>query len=262
MSVLAVEGLGIDFGGVRAVDEVSFSVNAGEIFAIIGPNGAGKTTLFNLISGLYTPARGRIFLDGDDVTGMPAHKLAARGLSRTFQNLQIFFRMSAAENVMVGRHLHERRNVLAHICMLPSVVRQNVASRRKAMQLLALVGLSDVADRVAGTLPYGALKRLEIARAMAAEPRVLMLDEPAAGCNAIETDEVDSVIQKIAGQGVTVVLVEHDMRLVMRISNRIHVLDQGRTIAEGTAPEVRANRAVIAAYLGAHGSQEAERAGR
>jgi branched-chain amino acid transport system ATP-binding protein len=198
-----------------------------------------------------------VHLGGDDVTHKPVHTLAARGLSRTFQNMQIFFRMSAIENVMVGRHLHERRNLFAHLCMLPSVVRQNDETRRKAEELLALVGLRDLADRQAGSLPYGALKRLEIARAMATEPKVLLLDEPAAGCNAVETAEVDAVIQTIAGQGITVVLVEHDMRLVMKISNRIHVLDQGRTIAQGTASEVRANPAVIAAYLGAHGSKEA-----
>jgi branched-chain amino acid transport system ATP-binding protein len=159
---------------------------------------------------------------------------------------------------MVGRHLHEQRNVFAHLCMLPSVIRQNRDTRRKAEELLALVGLGDFADRPAGTLPYGALKRLEIARAMATQPRVLLLDEPAAGCNAVETDEVDAVIRKIAADGVAVVLVEHDMRLVMKISNRIHVLDQGRTIAEGNAQEVRTNPAVVAAYLGAHGSREAD----
>jgi branched-chain amino acid transport system ATP-binding protein len=258
MTILAAENLSVEFGGVRAVDNVSLSVNTAEIFAIIGPNGAGKTTLFNLISGVYTPKSGRVHLNGDDVTHKPVHTLAARGLSRTFQNMQIFFRMSAIENVMVGRHLHERRNLFAHLCMLPSVRRQNEETRHKSEELLALVGLRDIADRQAGALPYGALKRLEIARAMATEPKVLLLDEPAAGCNAVETAEVDAVIQKIAGQGITVVLVEHDMRLVMKISNRIHVLDQGRTIAQGTAAEVRANPAVIAAYLGAHGSKEAE----
>ncbi len=257
MTILAAENLSIEFGGVRAVDNVSFAVSKAEIFAIIGPNGAGKTTLFNLISGIYAPRAGRVRLGGEDVTQQPVHKLAARGLSRTFQNMQIFFRMTAIENVMVGRHLHERRGLFAHLCMLPSVIRQNDETRRKAEDLLALVGLRDLADRQAGTLPYGALKRLEIARAMATEPKVLLLDEPAAGCNAVETAEVDAVIQKIAGQGITVVLVEHDMRLVMKISNRIHVLDQGRTIAEGTAADVRGNAAVIAAYLGAHGSKEA-----
>jgi branched-chain amino acid transport system ATP-binding protein len=262
MSVLATDGIGIDFGGVRAVDNVSFSVNQGEIFAIIGPNGAGKTTLFNMISGLYQAPRGTVTLEGKDVTNLPAHVLAQRGLSRTFQNLQIFFRMTALENVMVGRHLHENRNVLAHLFRLPSVVAQNRASRVRAEDLLALVGLTQFGNRAAGELPYGALKRLEIARALAAEPKVLLLDEPAAGCNAVETAEVDAVIQKIAAQGITVVLVEHDMKLVMKISNRIHVLDQGRTLAEGTAAEVRSNPAVIAAYLGAHAGGEGTDAGR
>ncbi len=256
MTILAAENLGIDFGGVRAVDDVSFAVEPGEIFAIIGPNGAGKTTLFNLISGLYTPLRGKVRLGGEDVTHVPAHKLAALGLSRTFQNLQVFFRMSAVENVMVGRHLHENRNVLAHLLRLPSVVRQNRETRQRAEELLAMVGLSKLGARSAGELPYGALKRLEIARALAAEPRVLLLDEPAAGCNAVETAEVDAVIQKIAQQGIAVVLVEHDMKLVMKISSRIHVLDQGRTLAQGTAEEVRSNPAVVAAYLGAHAGQE------
>jgi branched-chain amino acid transport system ATP-binding protein len=261
MSMLLTQGLGIDFGGVRAVDDVSLSVEAGEIFAIIGPNGAGKTTLFNMISGLYQAPRGRVMLEGQDVTNLPAHVLAARGLSRTFQNLQMFFRMTALENVMVGRHLHENRNVFAHIFRMPSVVIQNRASRRRAEELLALVGLSKLGNRPAGELPYGALKRLEIARALASEPKVLLLDEPAAGCNAVETEEVDAVIQTIAAQGITVVLVEHDMRMVMKISNRIHVLDQGRTLAQGTAQEVRTNPAVIAAYLGAHASGEVADAG-
>ncbi|MET0868768.1 MAG: ABC transporter ATP-binding protein [Pseudorhodoplanes sp.] len=252
MSVLAADNLGIDFGGVRAVDGVSFAVEPGEIFAIIGPNGAGKTTLFNLISGLYAPLRGKVLLNGQEVTHLPAHKLAALGLSRTFQNLQIFFRMTAAENVMVGCHLHEDRNVLAHLLRLPQAVAQSRKSRGRAEELLAMVGLSRLGARSAGELPYGALKRLEIARALATEPKVLLLDEPAAGCNAVETAEVDAVIQKIAQQGIAVVLVEHDMKLVMKISNRIHVLDQGRTLAQGTAEEVRGNPAVIAAYLGAH----------
>jgi branched-chain amino acid transport system ATP-binding protein len=257
MTVLEAENLGVSFGGLRALEGVSFRVQAGEIFAIIGPNGAGKTTLFNIVSGLYVPMTGRVKLRDHDVTGFEPHVLARRGLSRTFQNLQIFFRMTAAENVMVGRHLHERRNVLEHLLTLPSVLRQNRATRAKAEELLALVGLKDLADRPAGELPYGALKRLEIARALATEPRVLLLDEPAAGCNAVETEEVDAVIRRIAQQGIAVVLVEHDMRMVMQISSRIHVLDQGRTLAEGTAAEVRSNPAVIAVYLGAETAEAA-----
>jgi branched-chain amino acid transport system ATP-binding protein len=252
MSALAVDDVAISFGGVTAVAGVSLAVQPREIFAIIGPNGAGKTTLFNIIAGHYRPSRGRVMLGGDNVTGFAPHLLAKCGLSRTFQNLQIFFRMTAAENVMVGRHLHERRALLPHLFALPSVLRQNRATREKAEELLAFVGLSALADQPAGTLPYGALKRLEIARALATEPKVLLLDEPAAGCNAVETQEIDAVIQKVAAFGVAVVLVEHDMKLVMRISSRIHVLDQGRTLAEGTAAQVRANPEVVKIYLGAH----------
>ena len=249
---LAVSDVAIAFGGVAAVAGVSFTVQPAEIFAIIGPNGAGKTTLFNIVAGIYPPARGRVALGDDDVTGLSPHLLAARGLSRTFQNLQIFFRMTAAENVMVGRHLHEKRALLPHLFALPSSLRQNRATRQKAEELLGFVGLGAHADQPAGTMPYGALKRLEIARALATEPTVLLLDEPAAGCNPVETAEVDAVIQKVAASGVAVVLVEHDMKLVMKISSRIHVLDQGRTLAEGTAAEVRGNPDVVKVYLGAH----------
>ncbi|HZD88851.1 MAG TPA: ABC transporter ATP-binding protein [Pseudolabrys sp.] len=257
MSVLAAQGISIAFGGVRALSDVSFGVEAGEIFALIGPNGAGKTTLFNVVSGLYGPQQGTVMLMGEDVTGLPPHALARRGLSRTFQNLQIFFRMTASENVMVGRHLHERRNVLAHLFTLPSVLRQNAETRAKADELLHFVGIAGLAGRPAGGLPYGVLRRLEIARALATEPQVLLLDEPAAGCNPMETAEIDELIQKIAARGVAVVLVEHDMKLVMKISRRIHVLDQGRSIAEGSAEDIRSNAQVIAAYLGRHGQQEA-----
>jgi branched-chain amino acid transport system ATP-binding protein len=260
VSLLRVENLRIAFGGVVAVDGVSFMVGRAEIFSLIGPNGAGKTTLFNMISGVYVPQQGRIVLDGEDVTSLAPEQLARRGMSRTFQNLQVFFRMTAAENVMVGRHIHENHNVLLHIVSLPSVHMQNRKTRVEAERLLTMVGLESLADRPAGSLPYGALKRLEIARALAVEPKILLLDEPAAGCNPVETEEIDSVIQKIAAQGVAVVLVEHDMRLVMRISNRIHVLDRGRTLAEGTAADVRGNPAVVTAYLGGLGEREAARA--
>jgi branched-chain amino acid transport system ATP-binding protein len=250
MSLLSVRDIGIEFGGVTALQGVSLDVKPAEIFAIIGPNGAGKTTLFNVISGIYTPTSGQVELHGKNVTRFPVHQLSALGLSRTFQNLQIFFRMTAVENVMVGRHLHEERGVLPHLFALPSVKKQNAETRAKAEELLAFVGLKNISDQVAGNLPYGALKRLEIARALAAEPKILLLDEPAAGCNATETAEIDDIIQKIAARGIAVVLVEHDMRLVMKISHRIHVLETGRTLAEGSAQEVRANPKVIAAYLG------------
>jgi branched-chain amino acid transport system ATP-binding protein len=256
VSLLAVEDLGIAFGGVKAVEGVGFSVSGGEVLSIIGPNGAGKTTLFNLVSGVYRASRGRVALLGEDVTGATPEALAARGLSRTFQNLQIFARMSAVENVMVGRHLRERTGILADLFGLPSVTRQNRATRAASMDRLEAVGLAADADRTAGALPYGALKRLEIARALASEPKVLLLDEPAAGCNAVETHEIERLVRRIADGGVAVVLVEHDMKLVMRISDRVLVLDRGRPLAEGAPAQVRENPAVIEAYLGRHAARE------
>jgi branched-chain amino acid transport system ATP-binding protein len=258
--LLEAEHLSIAFGGVRAVDKVSLVVEPGSVFSIIGPNGAGKTTLFNIFSGLYVPEEGRVRLAGNDVTGLAAHRLARLGLSRTFQNLQIFFRMTALENAMVGRQSHETTSVLGDLLHLPSVARQNRATREAARAALARVGLEEHADRPAASLAYGSLKRLEIARALATEPKVLLLDEPAAGCNPIETRQLERIIRQIAEDGVTVVLVEHDMRLVMNISDRIHVLANGRTLAEGTAGQVRTDPAVVEAYLGAHGQQEAARA--
>jgi branched-chain amino acid transport system ATP-binding protein len=260
MTLLKVSDVGISFGGVKAIDGVGFSVAPSEILSIIGPNGAGKTTLFNVVSGMYASDHGRIELDGNDVTGLPPDELAARGLSRTFQNLQIFHRMTVAENVMVGRHLQEKCNLFADLLRLPSVTRQNRATRAAALTLLDQVGLRDVADVAAGSLSYGASKRLEIARALAAEPRVLLLDEPAAGCNSVETEEIDRLICRVADQGIAVVLVEHDMKLVMKISHRILVLNQGRMLVEGTPDEVRHNPLVAEAYLGRHGAREAARA--
>jgi branched-chain amino acid transport system ATP-binding protein len=250
MSVLDVSGLGISFGGVRAVDNVGFSVRAGEVFSIIGPNGAGKTTLFNLVSGVYRSEGGTVRLNSEDVTGLPPHKLAAKGLSRTFQNLQIFHRMTALENVMVGRHLHEAPGVLRHLFGWPGMARENRAAREDAMTYLERVHLARFAHHLAGSLPYGAMKRLEIARALAMRPLVLLLDEPAAGCNATETDEIDRLLVDIARGGLAVVLVEHDMKLVMSISDRVLVLDQGRVLTEGLPGDVARDPRVISAYLG------------
>ena len=250
MTALAAEQLSISFGGVHALEDVSLAVPPGLVFSIIGPNGAGKTTLFNVISGLYAPEHGRVRLAGEDVTRLAPEALARRGLSRTFQNLQIFFRMSALANVMVGRHRNEATGIWVDLLHLPSVTRQNRATREAAMAALARVGLASAAERPAASLSYGDLKRLEMARALASEPKLLLLDEPAAGCNAVETAEIGAIIRRLTDDGITVVLVEHDMRLVMNVSDRIHVLANGRTLAEGTAAEVRANAAVIEAYLG------------
>jgi branched-chain amino acid transport system ATP-binding protein len=250
MSLLRVEGLTKEFGGVRAVAEVSFAVEAGTIHSVIGPNGAGKTTLFNLVTGVYTPTSGKVALDGRDLTGLTTSARAGLGMQRTFQNLQIFFNMSAIENVMVGRHLHLGTGLFASLLGLPKIRRETAAAREKAAELMRQVGLGKWLDADADSMPYGALKRLEIARALAAEPKLLLLDEPAAGLNPKETGEIDDLIREIARGGVTVVLVEHDMKLVMNVSDRILVLDYGRKLAEGTADEVRRNPDVIKAYLG------------
>jgi branched-chain amino acid transport system ATP-binding protein len=205
---IEVHDVTIRFGGVVALESVTFAADQGEIFALIGPNGAGKTTLFNVVSGVYRLSQGRIVLRGEDVTGSLPHVLARKGLTRTFQNLQIFPRLSAVENVMVGCHLHERLNPISHLLGLPSVRRQNMESRKRAQELLAFVGITGRIDAPAGELPYGVLKRLEIARALAVRPAILLLDEPVAGCNSVEKREVDEVIRKVAASGTTILLVE------------------------------------------------------
>ena len=251
MSLLRVESLSKEFGGLRAVENLTFSVPQGKVFSIIGPNGAGKTTLLNLLSGIYVPSRGTILLDGRDLTHRPPHEYAASGVARTFQNLQLFLNMSALENVMVGHALHERCGLAAALLRLPSLERAECEARARALELMQWVGLGDRAHAMADELPYGSLKRLEIARALATRPRLLLLDEPAAGLNATETLEIDALITRLAGSGVTVVLVEHNMRLVMGVSDHILVLDHGKRLAEGAAREVRRDPRVIEAYLGA-----------
>ncbi|MEM8664348.1 MAG: ABC transporter ATP-binding protein [Pseudomonadota bacterium] len=250
MTALAAHDLAVEFGGIRAVDGVTFELEEGAITAMIGPNGAGKTTLFNLLSGLYQPTRGRVRLFGDDVTGTLPHRLAALGLSRTFQNLEVFFRMSAEENVMVGHHLAERRSVWRHLLPLPPMLGDERQARQDARVALARVGLGDVGGGPAADLPYGALKRLEIARALAAKPRILLLDEPAAGCNDAETEALSALIDQLARDGITILLVEHDMTMVMSVSRRVIVLSEGRIIADGAPQEIRSDPAVHEAYLG------------
>jgi branched-chain amino acid transport system ATP-binding protein len=252
MSMLEVKDLSIHFGGVKAVQNVSFNIDAGIVYAVIGPNGAGKTTLFNLITGVYKPTSGEIRLDGEAIGGKSPNELATRGVARTFQNLQICMNMSAIENVMVGAHLRLDRNLIKAALRLPSLKRRDAEMRTEAAELMRFVGLEQFVESRADAMPYGALKRLEIARALAMKPRLIFLDEPAAGLNPKETIEVDHLVRKVADSGVTVVLVEHDMKMVMNLSDRILVLDYGKKLAEGTGEEVRMNPEVIAAYLGAH----------
>ena len=257
MNLLRVEQLGKEFGGVRAVADLDFAIPAGMVFSIIGPNGAGKTTLLNLLTGVYVPSTGRILLEERDLTGRAPYEFAACGIARTFQNLQLFFNMSALDNVMVGRYLHERCGLPAALLRLPSLGRAERAARTECEELMRFVGLGQYVTASSDAMPYGALKRLEIARALATRPRLLLLDEPAAGLNPIETLEIDALISKLAKSGMTVVLVEHNMRLVMGVSDHILVLDYGRQLAEGTAEAVRRDPKVIEAYLGTGAASDA-----
>lgn len=250
MALLEVDNLSIAFGGVKAVQNVSFAVDRGLVYSVIGPNGAGKTTLFNLITGVYTPSEGEIRLDGQPIAGAAPHELALKGMARTFQNLQICMNMTALENVMVGAHLRLDRNMIKAMLRFPSLARRDAQLRVEARELMRFVGLEAYCELGASSMPYGALKRLEIARALAAKPQILFLDEPAAGLNSKETGEIDELVRKVADSNITVVLVEHDMKMVMNISDRILVLDYGKKLTEGTAQEVRDNPDVIAAYLG------------
>lgn len=249
-SLLDIQHLSISFGGVKAVQDVSFGIRKGDIHAVIGPNGAGKTTLLNLIAGIYVPTQGEIWLDGENIAGKAPEALALRGFSRTFQNLRVCMNMSAIENVMVGAHLRLDSGLFAGLIPLKKARTRDRECRHEAAALMRLVGLERYVTSQASHMSYGALKRLEIARALAARPQVLLLDEPAAGLNWTEIIEIDEVIRQVAESGVTVVLVEHNMKLVMTISDRVLVLDHGRKLAEGTAKEVQSNREVICAYLG------------
>ena len=260
MSTLSIMNLSKKFGGVHAVEDLSFEVPPGRVQSIIGPNGAGKTTLLNLLTGVYVPSAGRIKFDDRELTGAPTHAFAAAGIGRTFQNLQIFFNMSALENVMTGRHLRERCGLLPAMLRTRRLACAERECRERALGLMHFLGLDDFAAARADAMPYGALKRLEIARALAGEPRMLLLDEPAAGLNPTEALEIAALIRQIAGTGTTVVLVEHNMHLVMGVSDHILVLDYGRRLCEGTAAEVRNDPRVIEAYLGIAESAEAAHA--
>ena len=250
MPLLEVRELEKQFGGLKAISGLNFSVPEKIIFSVIGPNGAGKTTLFNLLTNVYRPSSGSILFQGKDITAMPSFRIAEIGITRTFQNLQVFLNMTALENVMVGCHLHSRAGLISAAVRLPSVIREEKRVRRMAMEALEFCGLLDVADMPADALPYGILKKLEIARALAARPRLLLMDEPAAGLNDTETMEMCGLIKRICQSGITIILVEHNMSLVMEISHHVLVLNYGELLAQGSPYEVQHNQEVISAYLG------------
>ena len=250
-SFLQIEGLSMRFGGLLAVDGIAFDVKEREIFAIIGPNGAGKTTVFNCISGFYRPTTGAIRLQGRDIAGQGSHSVALHGLVRTFQNVRLFKTMTALENLLVAQHQHNKASVLAGLFNTASYRKQEQESIERAMHWLRYMGIAEFANREAGNLAYGHQRRLEIARCMITEPKLLMLDEPAAGLNPQEKKDLQQLIGRLRDEyGVTILLIEHDMGLVMGVSERILVMEYGRPIAVGLPEEIQNNEQVIKAYLG------------
>jgi ABC-type branched-subunit amino acid transport system ATPase component len=252
--ILIIEGLEKSFEGLRAIDGLDLTIRRGQIKSVIGPNGAGKTTLFNLITGVFPPTKGGFLFLGTHLRGLKAHQIAGLGISRTFQNVELFAHMSVVENVMLGRHRKERAGIFKAGLRLPGMRQEEQASRNRALRELDFMGLAGKADIEALSLPLGEQKILEIARALATDPHLILLDEPAAGLNPRDTVRLSETILRIRDRGITVMLVEHDMSLVMEVSDEVAVLNYGRKIAEGSPREIQRNPEVIAAYLGEEGN--------
>ncbi|MBI4710342.1 MAG: ABC transporter ATP-binding protein [Nitrospirae bacterium] len=248
--ILEIRELTKTFGGLKAVEQVSLKVAPGIILGIIGPNGAGKTTLFNCLTGVYAPAKGQILFEGRDITGKKSYEITAMGIARTFQNIRIFGNMSVLDNVMIGQHTRSKEGIITAVMRTEKFKKEEAEIRLKAYEYLEFAGIQDYADISAESLSYGGQKRLEIARALATEPKILLLDEPAAGMNPHESSELMNLIKKIKEWGKTVIIIEHDMKVVMGISDHIVVLDHGIKIAEGNPREIQNNHDVIEAYLG------------
>ena len=250
-NVIEVKDVIMRFGGVTAVDHLNMAIPKGSIVGLIGPNGAGKTTAFNVITGFYTPTEGDVFFKGKKITGVPPHKICCLGMARTFQNIRLFYNETALENVMIGRHVRRKHHWWGSMLGLPGTLREEKDIRQKAEELLDRIGLSEYRDELASSLPYGAQRRLEIARALATEPSFLLLDEPAAGMNPQESLELMNFIRQIRNEfNLTILLIEHDMKVVMGVCEHIWVLEYGKLIAEGNAEAIRSNPRVIEAYLG------------
>ncbi|MCI9514701.1 MAG: ABC transporter ATP-binding protein [Oscillospiraceae bacterium] len=256
-NILETQGIGIQFGGLKAVNNVNFTAGEGEITALIGPNGAGKTTLFNLIAGFYAPTAGKVFFKGEDITSLKPYQRTRIGLARTFQNINLFADMSVMDNALVGQHCRMTYDPISAMLSLPNKHKQERASRKEVMEMLDFMGLADVAEEKAGSLSYGKQKNLEIARAMATRPELLLLDEPASGLNTQELDQLSQRVLAMRDRGITVVLIEHKMDVVMTISHKVMVLNFGETIAFGPPEAVSADPHVIEAYLGKEDDEDA-----
>ena len=252
MSYFKVDSLSLHFGGLKAVDDVNFEIRKGEIFTIIGPNGAGKTSIFNMISRLYEPTSGRLFYEDRDITEVPPHQIASMGIARTFQNIELFDNASVLSNLLVGRHCHSTTQLWQEVLFLPNVRRAEKVHRAKVEEVIELLDLQAYREKIIAGLPYGVRKVVELARALCSEPKLVLLDEPSSGLNVEETDDMSYWIRDIRNElGITVLMVEHDMSLVNRVSDRVLALNYGRVIAEGTPAEVQRHPDVVAAYLGA-----------